>query len=161
MRIISVSGDSGLNHQIVVKPSGAHHQPAPRAVRRLRRPQRPWRQVLLHVVRGDRHRHGRRQRLGRGERPAEPDHRDGPAPLTGPPWQGGGGLGPENGILLFAGDGGDTINLLNGSIDTVTCDGGNDTLTADPFDQNSFSSGFGPPIANDCENRTPPGLPSP
>ena len=59
------------------------------------------------------------------------------------------------------GDGDDTINMLNGSPDRVTCDDGNDTLVADPFDANSFDGGYGPPISDDCETRTPPGLPSP
>jgi hypothetical protein len=80
----------------------------------------------------------------------------GPGPVWSSPW---GGL--LEGTLLFGGDGDDTINMLNGSPDRVTCDAGNDTLVADPFDANSFDPGYGPPVSNDCENRTPPGLPSP
>jgi hypothetical protein len=53
------------------------------------------------------------------------------------------------------------VNTLNGALDTVICDDGNDTLNADPFDYNSFDGGYGPPQGADCENRTPPGLPAP
>jgi hypothetical protein len=65
------------------------------------------------------------------------------------------------GFLLFGGDGDDTIDMLNGSLDQVLCEDGSDTLVADPSDQNRYESGFGPPRGDDCEGRTPPGLPSP
>lgn len=67
----------------------------------------------------------------------------------------------STGMIVFGGDGDDTIDTLNGSLDTVTCDDGNDTLIADPTDTNYFEPGFGPPRGNDCESRTPPAMPSP
>jgi hypothetical protein len=94
------------------------------------------------------------QSLGPGDDVAD----IGPPPVRGGP---GGTGGEPDGLLIFADDGNDTVNTLNGAIDTVICDDGNDTLTADPFDYNSFDGGYGPPQGADCENRTPPGLPSP
>jgi hypothetical protein len=83
----------------------------------------------------------------------------GPSPVTAAPWANLGGLSPSlGGLLLFAGSGDDTVNSLNGSQDAITCDDGTDTLLADPTDRNSFDGGYGPPIANDCESRTPPGV---
>jgi hypothetical protein len=65
------------------------------------------------------------------------------------------------GFLLYGGDGDDTLNTLNGSLDNAICEDGNDTLIADPTDKNYYEPGFGPPIGNDCETRIPPALPSP
>jgi hypothetical protein len=67
----------------------------------------------------------------------------------------------NSGFLIYGGEGDDTLNTLNGSLDQPICEAGNDTLVADPSDQNYYQPGFGPPVGNDCESRTPPGLPSP
>src|SRR3954469_18990992 len=221
MRIIGISGDDGVNHQIVVKPSGAqqyngfpqkvdiydyadtvvngtgnpchlistHHAQCV-ASGGLNNPDdkysyTSWAEVdigtgdgndsvevndplnpitaLVYTGAGDDHLtlgnvwdwyyEGGGQGLGPGDDVAD----IGPAPVTSPPW---GATGVAAGILLFAGAGNDTVNMLNGSIDRVVCGDDNDALVADPFDDNSFESGFGPPVANDCESRTPPGAPS-
>jgi hypothetical protein len=65
------------------------------------------------------------------------------------------------GFLVEGGAGDDSLTTLNTSFDQVTCDDGNDTLLADPTDENYFEPGFGPPRGNDCESRTPPAAPSP
>lgn len=223
MRIISVSGDNGVNHDIVVKPSGARQLNGfPQVVDiydyndrivpgsgnacliysthhagcvtgggpknpddaysyssysevdigtgdgndsvQVNEPLNP---IIALVSTGAGNDHlnlgdvwdwyyeGGGQSLGPGDDLAD----IGPAPATGPPWQG--GSGAASGLLLFGGTGDDTINTLNGSLDQVVCDDGNDTLIADPTDDNSFESGYGPPVSNDCENRTPPAAPAP
>lgn len=95
---------------------------------------------------------------GQGLGPGDDVADIGPSPVTAPPWN---QSAFPAGIELSAGAGSDTVNMLNGSPDQVTCDDGSDSLVADPFDDNSYDSGYGPPIANDCESRTPPALPSP
>jgi hypothetical protein len=223
MRIIAVSGDSGINHDIVVKPSGAqqingfpqrvdiydyadtvvngggapchlistHHAQCVTSGGpnvpgddysytsyaevdiatgdgndsvEINDPLNPITALVStstgndHLTLGnvwDWYYKGGGESLGAGDDVAD----IGPAPLTGPPWLGGSLQGGS--LLIFAGPGNDTLNTLNASAETVVCSDGNDTLVADPFDRNSFDGGVGPPQVNDCENRTPPGLPSP
>jgi hypothetical protein len=223
MRIIAVGGDNGVDHQIVVKPSGAQqlngfpqkvdiYDYADTVVNGAYNPCRlisthhaqcvaaggpnvpgdsysytsysdvnigtgdgndsvqvnePLNPIITLVSTGagndrlnlgdvwDWYYEGGGESLGPGDDVAD----IGTAPLTGPPWLGGSATG--GGLLIFGGTGDDTINTLNGSLDQVLCDDGNDTLIADPADDNSFESGYGPPRSNDCESRTPPALPSP
>ena len=222
MRMISISGDNGINHDIVIKPSGAQqinglpqkvdiYDYADTIVNGANNPchlisthhaqcvasggpnvpgnpgsytsyaevdigtgdgtdsvevHDPLNPITALVSTGDGNDHltlgnvwdwyykGGGSSLGAGDDIAD----IGPSPASPPPW-GAGGLG--DGLLLFAGAGDDNINMLNGSIDQIIGGDGADSLVADPFDQNSFDGGFGPPLGNDCENRTPPGLPSP
>ena len=67
----------------------------------------------------------------------------------------------DPGFLVHGGAGDDTLNTLNGSFDRPICEDGNDTLIADPSDQNYYEPGFGPPVGNDCESRIPPAAPAP
>jgi hypothetical protein len=222
MRIISVSGDSGVNHNIVVKPSGAQQLNGfPQVVdvydygdTFVAGPDNPCRVYSPHhaacvasggpTMPGDSYSYtsyseidigtgdgndsvqvndplnpiitltstgagndhltlgnvwdwyyqGGGQSLGSGDDVAD----IGPSPVTAPPWAWPGALSPNagDGLLLFAGAGNDAINTLNGSLDQVICDDGIDTWQADPADSNRFASGYGPPVANDCEQRTPP-----
>jgi hypothetical protein len=86
----------------------------------------------------------------------------GPSPATQPPYGYISQPLPEgDGLLLFGDSGDDTINMLNGSPDRVICGDGSDTLVADPYDDNHFDGGYGPPQGDDCESRTPPAAPSP
>jgi hypothetical protein len=221
MRIISVSGASGVNHNIVVKPSGAQllngfpqvvdvydygdtFVPGPDNPCRIDSPHHaacvasggpnvpgdsysytsyseidiatgdgndsvevndPLNPIITLVATGAGNDHltlgnvwdwyyqGGGQSLGPGNDVAD----IGPSPVTAAPWRGVGGGSPNvDGLTIFADAGNDTINTLNGSLDQVLCGDGTDTLQADPTDRNRFSSGYGPPIANDCEQRTPP-----
>jgi hypothetical protein len=98
---------------------------------------------------------------GQGLGPGDDVADIGAPPITAPPWRGVGGLSPGgSGLLVFGDAGNDTINTENGAIDQVVCGDGTDNWQADPVDSNHFDSGYGPPIDNDCENRTPP-VPSP
>jgi hypothetical protein len=65
---------------------------------------------------------------------------------------------PLLGREVWAGAGDDTIDSLNGTVDSIHCEDGNDTWQADPSDdQKSSHAGYGPPDTNgDCETRTPP-----
>lgn len=83
----------------------------------------------------------------------------GPAALWQPPYAGAGLPGNVNGREIYGGSGNDTIESLNGAIDSVHCDDGTDTWIADPFDNTAASYPGG--NTDDCESRTPPGAPGP
>jgi hypothetical protein len=85
----------------------------------------------------------------------------GPAPAFAVPMPYGGAIPLVYGRLVYGGTGDDTLNTLNGSVDQPICGDGDDTVVADPADENHYEPAFGPPVGNDCENRTPPALPAP
>jgi hypothetical protein len=151
MRIIAASGDDGANHDIVVKPSGARQfNGFPQVVdvydygdTVVPGPGNPCRIYSAHHaaciasggpnVAGDAYSYTSY---------AEVD------------------ISTGDGNDTVEVNGNDTINTENGAIDQVVCGAGTDNWQADPVDSNHFDSGYGPPIDNDCENRTPP-VPSP
>jgi hypothetical protein len=66
------------------------------------------------------------------------------------------------GRIVYGGTGDDAIDSLNGSVDHVHCEEGNDSWVADPTDDQKQSVYSGPPDTNgDCESRTPPAAPAP
>jgi hypothetical protein len=60
----------------------------------------------------------------------------------------------DTGLAIYSGAGNDSINSANGAFDEVVCEGGKDTLVADPFDTETIYT----EDPGSCETRLPPGV---